>query len=83
MRRLSYKIIRTARDGINTIDAERRRQGLSQMAISEKDVGQQYYRMYKSGTCSLPVFIRFCQSLGYKVAIIKTEAQDGEKETGA
>lgn len=75
--KVSYSIIRTARDGIDKLDRIRQEQRISQMSISEMadmpDVGAQYYRMYKSGDVKISKFLRFLKSLGYMVVIMKEE----------
>ena len=75
--RLSYSVVRTARDGIDQLDKIRQEKRISQMGISElanmPDVGAQYYRMYKSGDVKVSKFLRFLRSLGYNLAIIKED----------
>ena len=77
MERLSYSVVRTARDGIDQLDKIRQEKRISQMGISElanmPDVGAQYYRMYKSGDVKVSKFLRFLRSLGYNLAIIKED----------
>ena len=77
MEQYSFTVIRTAREGVNVLDQARCEKGLSQMAISEladvPDVGQQYYRMYRSGDVRISKFLRFLKVLGYKLVIMKEE----------
>ena len=77
VKKLNYSVIRTARDGVDELDRVRREQGLSQMAISKladmPDVGQQYYRMYRSGDVSISKYLRFLRAAGYELMMIKRE----------
>lgn len=83
MNRFTYHVIRTARDGIDTLDAERRKQGLSQMRISEladtPDVGQWYSRMFGRGDVMMSKYLRFLHATGYELIMIKTEELPDEK----
>lgn len=82
MRQFSYHVIRTARDGINTLDEERRKQGISQMRISElaeaPDVGQCYFRMFGSGDVKMSKYLRFLHATGFELVMVKKEDLDGE-----
>lgn len=90
MRTFTFHIIRTARDGIDELDRQRNVAGISQMRIAAMaddidtpnakapDVGQKYYRMFKSGTCKLPDFLRYWHALGYEVIVAKREDVDGK-----
>lgn len=66
-----------ARDLIHFIDIERRRQKLSQMAITDKagsqDTGQQYYRMWASMDGKLSVVLRFLHALGLDLKVVKID----------
>lgn len=79
MRQLTYSVIKTARDGVDELDRVRREQGLSQMAISRlanmPDVGQQYYRMYKSGDVTISKYLKFLRAAGYDLMMVKREDQ--------
>ena len=82
MNHFTFHVIRTARDGIDTLDAERRRQGMSQMRISEladtPDVGQWYARMYGRGDVMMSKFLRFLRATGYELVMVKKqEGNDG------
>ena len=83
MNRFTYHVIRSARDGIDTLDAERRRQGISQMGISAladtPDVGQWYARMYGSGDVKMSKFLRFLRVMGYELVMVKKEELDAEE----
>lgn len=83
MNRFTYHVIRTARDGIDTLDAERRKQGLSQMRISEladtPDVGQWYSRMFGRGDVMMSKYLRFLHATGYELIMIKKEDLPDEK----
>jgi len=74
---ISYSIIRTAREGIDTLDEIRKEQKISQMNISEladmPDVGMQYHRMYRSGDIKISKFLRFLKALGYNLVITKED----------
>ena len=78
-------VIRTAREGINCVDAERTCNGMTQMSISDAanagDTGQQYSRMWRSGDCRLSVFLRFARAAGYDIILSKRE-QEHEKKQG-
>ena len=80
MNQFSYHVIRTARDGIDTLDAERRQQGITQMRISEMadtpDVGQWYSRMYGRGDVMMSKFLRFARAAGYELVMVKKEGTD-------
>ena len=84
MNQFTYHVIRTARDGIDTLDAERRKQGLSQMKISEMadtpDVGQCYARMYGRGDVMMSKFLRFLRATGYELVMIKKEELKREEK---
>ena len=77
MGRLTYSVIRTARDGVDELDKVRREQGLSQMAISRlanmPDVGQQYYRMFRSGDVTISKYLKFLRAAGYDLMMVKKE----------
>ena len=77
MKQVSYSVIRTARDGVDELDRVRREKGLSQMAISQladmPDVGQQYYRMYRSGDVTVSKFLRFLRAAGYELIMMRKE----------
>lgn len=77
LKQLNYSVIRTARDGVDELDRVRREQGLTQMEISKladmPDVGQQYYRMYRSGEVVLSKYLRFLRAAGYDLIMIKRE----------
>jgi len=77
MRRLEIIELNTARDAVDELDRLRRREGLSQMAISHiadmPDEGQQYYRMYRSGDVRISKFLRFARALGYELIMIRKE----------
>lgn len=81
MERFSYHVVRTARDGIDTLDTVRREQEISQMQISElaemPDVGMSYLRMYGRGDVVLSKFLRFLRATGYELVMIKKEELDG------
>ena len=82
MNHFTFHVIRTARDGIDTLDAERRRQGMSQMRISEladtPDVGQWYARMYGRGDVMMSKFLRFLRATGSELVMVKKqEGNDG------
>ena len=83
MRQFTYHVIRSARDGIDTLDAERRKQGISQMRISAMadtpDVGQWYARMYGSGDVKMSKFLRFLRATGFELVMVRKEELDGEK----
>ena len=83
MKQFSYHVVRTARDGIDTLDAERRKLGMSQMRISEladtPDVGQWYSRMYGRGDVMMSKFLRFLRATGYELVMVKKEDSTGEK----
>jgi hypothetical protein len=80
MKQFAYHVVQTARDGIDTLDAERRRQGISQMRISEladtPDVGQWYARMYGRGDVMLSKYLRFLRATGYELVMVKKEDLD-------
>ena len=69
--------MRSASDLINELDEERRRQGLSQMTVSlcadvpDSDVGQTYYRMWRTKNCRLSAFVTFCHALGLEIRLEK------------
>ena len=81
MKQLTYSVIRTARDGVDELDRVRREQGLSQMAISRfanmPDVGQQYYRMFRSGDITLSKYLRFLRAAGYELMMVRNEDAEG------
>ena len=83
MKQFSYHVVRTARDGIDALDAERRKLGMSQMRISEladtPDVGQWYSRMYGRGDVMMSKFLRFLRATGYELVMVKKEDSTGEK----
>lgn len=72
--------IKNAREGINTVDAQRVKCGMTQMRISEvagaNDTGQTYGRMWRSGDCRLSTFLRFARAAGYDIILAKKEEQD-------
>lgn len=74
---MTVRIIQTARDGVDELDALRREKGISQMRISDladtPDVGQQYARMYGRGDVMLSKYLRFLRSLGCRLAIVQEE----------
>ena len=74
---MSLRIIQTARDGVDELDAIRRECGITQMRISDladtPDVGQQYARMYGRGDVMLSKYLRFLRSVGCKLAIVREE----------
>ena len=84
MLQFQYHVIRTARDGINVLDAERRKQGISQMRIAEladnPDVGQSYARMFRSGDVKMSKYLRFLRATGYELIMIKKGELDEEKQ---
>jgi hypothetical protein len=47
------------------------------MAISRlanmPDVGQQYYRMYKSGDVTISKYLKFLRAAGYDLMMVKKE----------
>lgn len=85
MNKFSYHVIRSARDGIDTLDAERRRLGMSQMGISAMadtpDVGQWYARMWGSGDVKMSKFLRFARAAGYEIVMVKKEELDGAADS--
>ena len=84
MNYLGIHIIQTARDGVDELDAMRRRRGISQMKISDladaPDVGQQYARMYGRGDVMLSKYLRFLRSVGCKLAIIQEGGENDGKD---
>ena len=80
MKQFTYHVIRTARDGIDTLDAERRKMGISQMRISEladtPDVGQWYSRMYGRGDVMMSKFLRFLRATGYELVMVKKKEDE-------
>ena len=81
MERFSYHVVRTARDGIDTLDTVRREHGISQMQISElaemPDVGMSYLRLYGRGDVVLSKFLRFLRATGYELVMVKKEEENG------
>ena len=77
MDRITCSVIRTARDGVDELDRVRREQGLSQMEISKcadmPDVGQQYYRMYRSGDVMISKFLKFIHAAGYELMLVRKD----------
>lgn len=77
MNQFRYHVIKTARDGIDELDKQRRAMGISQMRISEladtPDVGQWYARMYGSGDVKLSKYLRFLNAAGYELIMAKKE----------
>ena len=77
MQKIEYRVIRTARDGVDELDEQRRQQNLSQMSISEiaemPDTGQQYFRMYKSGDVKLSKFLRYLRAVGMTLVMMRKE----------
>ena len=75
--RITCSVIRTARDGVDELDRLRREKGLTQMEISKcadmSDVGQQYYRMYKSGDVMISKFLRFLKAAGYEMMLVRKD----------
>ena len=87
MKAITFRIIQTARDGVDELDALRREKGISQMRISDladtPDVGQQYARMYGRGDVMLSKYLRFLRSVGCKLAIVREdEGQQGGDADG-
>lgn len=76
----SEHIVRTARDGVDKLDAVRRQQGISQMQISDMagmpDTGSLYCRMYKRGDVALSKYLRFLRAAGYEIIIRQKEDAD-------
>lgn len=72
-----------ANDMILFIDIERRRQNLSQMAITERagshDTGQQYYRMWAAMDGKLSTVLKFLHALGLDLKVVKREGKHGEE----
>lgn len=83
MRKLSYHVIQTARDGVDTLDEVRRERGITQKAISAlantPDVGQQYARMYGSGDVTLSKYLKFLRVLGFDLVIMEKETANGKQ----
>lgn len=81
MAQFTYHVFRTAREGIDKLDNERRKQGISQLKISEiadtPDVGQWYYRMYGRGDVMLSKYLRFLHATGFELVMVKKEDLDG------
>lgn len=77
MNRIEYRVIRTARDGVDELDEQRRQRNLTQMSISEMadmpDTGQQYARMYKSGDVKLSKFLKYLRAAGLKLVMMREE----------
>lgn len=77
MKKLEYSVIRTARDGVDELDEQRRMLNISQMSISEladmPDTGQQYARMYKSGDVKLSKYLKFLRATGLKLVLMRKE----------
>lgn len=77
MKKLEYSVIRTARDGVDELDEQRRMLNISQMSISEladmPDTGQQYARMYKSGDVKLSKYLKFLRAAGLKLVLMRKE----------
>ncbi len=75
-----FHIIRNARDAIDHADTERRRQGISQMAITERadfpDVGQTYARFFGSGEGKLSKYIKIENALGFEMVAVRGECRD-------
>lgn len=75
-----YHVIRNARDAIDHADEERRRQGISQIAITEKadfpDTGQVYARFYGSGDGKISKFIKIENALGFELVAVNGECLD-------
>ena len=76
MKQFSYHVIRTARDGINTLDEERRKQGISQMRISELAEAPDF-RMFGSGDVKMSKYLRFLHATGFELVMVKKEDLDG------
>lgn len=77
MKQITYSVIHTAREGVEELDRLRREKGYSQMEISQlaemPDMGQQYYRMYKSGDIKISKFLRFLHSAGCELMVIRKD----------
>ena len=75
-----YHIIKNARDAIDHADNERRKQGISQMLITERadfpDVGQTYARFFGSGEGKLSKYIKIENALGFEIVAVPGECMD-------
>lgn len=82
MRQFEYHVIKSARDGVETMDKIRREQGISQMKMAEKlddpDVGMRQSRLIRNGSCQLWYMIKELNVLGYELVMVKK--QEGEKD---
>ena len=86
MGKVSYSVIRTARDGIDKLDRIRQEQNLTQAAWSRKagydEFGKLVSNTYNRGNCKLSVMAQLLKPLGYELIIVKTEGKhDGETDT--
>ena len=77
MKRIESRVIRTARDGVDELDEQRRLRNMTQMGISEladmPDTGQQYARMYKSGDVKLSKYLKYLRAAGLTLVLMRKE----------
>lgn len=85
MRQFEYHVIKSARDGVETMDKIRREQGISQMKMAEKlddpDVGMRQSRLLRNGSCQLWYMVKELNVLGYELVIVKKQEGEEKDET--
>lgn len=83
MKQFQYHVVKSARDGVETMDRLRREQGISQMKMAEMlddpDVGMRQSRLLRNGSCQLWYMVKELQVLGYELVIVKKEGAADEK----
>ena len=83
MKQFQYHVVKSARDGVETMDRLRREQGISQMKMAEMlddpDVGMRQSRMLRNGSCQLWYMVKELQVLGYELVMVKKEGAADEK----
>lgn len=85
MKQFQYHVVKSARDGVETMDRLRREQGISQMKMAEKlddpDVGMRQSRLLRNGSCQLWYMVKELNVLGYELVIVKNQEGEEKGET--
>lgn len=77
----TYHVIKTARDGVETMDKLRRDAGISQMRMAEllddPDAGMRQTRLKRNGSCQLWYMVKELEVLGWELVMVKKEEKNG------